>query len=85
MPLVSCHTMPLVSRAPQFQKVCLGNEVGSNMDQNEPLRLGFRSFALKLMDHDSIKVFVFRDHWSSKNWKIEMGKDRFMILSGELY
>ena len=47
------------SRAPQFKKVCLGNEVGSNMDQNEPLRLGFRSFASKLMDHDSIKVFVF--------------------------
>ena len=46
-------------RAPQFKKVCLGNEVGSNMDQNEPLRLGFRSFASKLMDHDSIKVFVF--------------------------
>ena len=72
-------------RAPQFKKVCLGNKVGSNLDQNEPLRLGFRSFALKLMDHDSIKVFVFRDNWSLKNWKIEMGKDRFMILSGELY
>ena len=85
MPLVSCHTMPLVSRAPQFQKVCLGNKVRRNMDQDEPLRLGFRSFALKLMDNDSIKVFVFRDHWSSKNWKIEMGKDSFMILSGELY
>ena len=46
-------------RAPQFKKVCLGNEVGSNMDQNDPLRLGFRSFASKLMDHDSIKVFLF--------------------------
>ena len=55
------------------------------LHQNEPLRLGFRSFALKLMDHDSIKVFVFRYNWSSKNWKIEMGKDSFMILSGELY
>ena len=49
----------VLTRAPQFKKVCLGNEVGSNMDQNEPLRLGFRSFASKLMDHDSIKVFVF--------------------------
>ena len=47
------------SRAPQLKKVCLGNEVGSNMDQNEPLRLGFRSFASKLMDHDSIKVLIF--------------------------
>ena len=64
--------MFMFNRAPQFKKVCLGNEVGSNMDQNEPLRLGFRSFALKLMDHDSIEVFVFRDHWSSKNGKIEM-------------
>ena len=49
----------LPSRAPQFKKVCLGNEVGSDMDQNEPLRLGFRSFASKLMDHDSSEVFVF--------------------------
>ena len=55
------------------------------MDQNEPLRLGFMSFASKLMDHDRIKVFIFRDNWSSKNWKIEMGKVRFTMLSGELY
>ena len=29
--------------------------------------------------------FRFWDDWSSKNWNIEMGKVRFMTLSGELY
>ena len=57
LPVFNCDRVS--NKAPQFQKVCLGNEVGSNMDQNEPLRLGFRSFASKLMDHDSIKVLVF--------------------------
>ena len=63
----------VISRAPQFKKVCLGNKVGSDMDQNELLRLGFRSFASKLMDRNSIKVSAFDDNQSSKNWKIEMG------------
>ena len=72
-------------RAPQFQKVRLGSEVGSNIDQNEPLRLGFSSFASKLMDRNSIKVFTFEENQSPKNWKIEMDGDRFMIPSGEVY
>ena len=75
----------LSSRAPQFQKVCLGSEVGSNIDQNEPLRLGFSSFASKLMDRNSIKVFTFEENQSPKNWKTEMDGDRFMIPSGEVY
>ena len=75
----------LNGRAPQFQKVCLGSEVGSNIDQNEPLRLGFSSFASKLMDRDSIKVFTFEENQSPKNWKTEMDGDRFMIPSGEVY
>ena len=66
-------------RAPQFRKVCPGNEVVSNMDQNEPLRLGFSSFALKLMDRNSIKVFTFEENQSPKNWKTEMDGVRFMI------
>ena len=41
----------------EFKKVW--NEVGINMDPNKPLRLGFRSFASKLMDLDSFKVFTF--------------------------
>ena len=47
------------NRAPHFNKVCLGNEVGSNLDKKDPLRLGFRSFASKLMDHNTIEIFVF--------------------------
>ena len=61
------------SRARQFKEVFLGSEVGDNIDQNELLRLGFRSFASKLMDRNSIKVFAFDDNQSSKNWKTEMG------------
>ena len=60
-------------KAPQFKKVSLGSEVGSNIDQIEPFRLGFRSFALKLMDRNSIKVFVFGGNQSPKNGKTEMG------------
>ena len=63
----------LCSRAPQFKKVCVGSEVGSNIDQNEPLWLGFGSFASKLMDRNSIKVFAFEENQSPKNWKTEMG------------
>ena len=73
------------TRAPQFQKVCLGSEVGSNIDQNEPLRLGFSSITPKLMDRNSIKVFTFEENQSPKNWKTEMDGDRFMIPSGEVY
>jgi len=43
------------------------------MDQNELLRLGFRTFASKLMDRNSIKVFAFDENQSSKNWKTDMG------------
>ena len=75
----------ILYRVPQFQKVCLGSEVGSNIDQNEPLRLGFSSFASKLMDRNSIKVFTFEENQSPKNWKTEMYRDRFMIPSGEVY
>jgi len=63
----------LLSRAPQFKKVCQGSEVGSNIDQNEPFRLGLRSFASKLMDRNSIKVLAFEENQSPKNWKTEMG------------
>ena len=63
----------LTSRAPQFKKVSLGSEVGSKTDQNKPFRLGLRSFASKLMDRDSIKVFAFGGNQSPKNWKTEMG------------
>ena len=73
------------NKAPQLKKVCLGNKVGSNINQNDPLRLSFRSFALKLMDRNSIKVFTFEENQSPKNWKTEMDGVRFMILSGELY
>ena len=45
--LFHSEPIPLVNRAPQFEKVCLGNEVGSNRDQSEPLRLGRRSFNLQ--------------------------------------
>ena len=61
------------NRAPHFKKVSLGSEVGSNTDQNKPFRLGFSSFASKLMDRDSIKVFAFGGNQSPKNWKTEMG------------
>ena len=61
-------------KSTQFQKVCLGSKVGSNLDQNEPFRLGFRSFASELMDRNSIKVFAFDDNKSSKNWKTEWVK-----------
>ena len=61
------------NRAPQFKKVSLGSEVGSKTDQNKPFRLGLRSFASKLMDRDSIKVFAFGGNQSPKNWKTEMG------------
>ena len=63
----------LLTRAPQFKKVSLGSEVGSKTDQNKPFRLGLRSFASKLMDRDSIKVFAFGGNQSPKNWKTEMG------------
>ena len=76
---------PLLNRAPQFKKVSLGSEVGSKTDQNKPFRLGLRSFASKLMDRDSIKVFAFGGNQSPKNWKTEMDGVRFMILSGKVY
>jgi len=75
----------LSTRAPQFQKVRRGSEVGSNIDQHGPLRLGFSSFALKLMDRNSIKVFTFEENQSPKNWKREVDGDRFMIPSGDIY
>ena len=59
-------------RAPQLKNI-LGSKVDYVMDQNELLRLGFRSFASKLMDHNSIKVFTFDENQSAKNWKTEMG------------
>ena len=77
--------MMLHTRAPQLKKVCFGSEVGSNMDQNKPFWLGFRSFASKLMDRNSIKVFVFGENQSPKNRKTEMGLVRFMKLSGKVY
>ena len=71
LPPSSCEKVG--SRAPQFKKVSLGSEVGSKTDQNKPFRLGLRSFASKLMDRDSIKVFAFGGNQSPKNWKTEMG------------
>ena len=50
-----------------------------------PLRLGFSSFASKLMDSNSIEVFAFEENQSPKNWKTEMDGVRFMILSGQVY
>ena len=55
------------------------------MDQNEPFWLGFRSFASKLMDRNNIKVFIFGENQSPKNWKTEIGWIRFMILSEKVY
>jgi len=74
----------LFNRTPQFKRVCHGSKVGSNFDQNEPLRLGFSSFASKLMDRNSIKVFAFEENHSPKNWKTEMDGVMFMILSGKI-
>ena len=74
-----------MNRAPQFQKVCLGSVVGSSIDQNEPLRLGFSPFASKLMDRNSIKVLAFEENQSPKNWKTKMDVVIFIILSGKVY
>ena len=63
----------MIARAPQFKRVFLGNEVGSDMVENEPLRLGCMSFASKLMDLNSIKVFAFEDNLYYKNGQTAMG------------
>ena len=78
----ACH---IQWSTPQFKKVWLGSEVGSKIDQNEPLRLGFTPFASKLMDCNSIKVFAFNKNQSPKNWKTEMDGVRFMIPSGDIH
>jgi len=43
-------------RARQLKIIFQGSRFGSNIDQNEPLRLGRRSFGLKLMDHGHFEV-----------------------------
>ena len=64
-----------MNRAPQLKKVCLGSKVGSNIGQNEPFRPGSRSFALNLMDRNSIKVFVFVENQSPN-----IGKQKWVKL-----
>ena len=48
-----------------------GSRVGVNIDQNEPLRRGPRSFGLKLMDRDDLEVYVL---------KIVLWDQKFSIL-----
>ena len=50
----------LVSRAPQLENDFHGNGDGGKISQNDPLRLGPRSFGSKLMDHDGLKVSHFQ-------------------------
>ena len=45
------------------------------MDRKEPFKLGVRSFALKVMDCNSIKVFVFGENQSPK-----LGKQKWVEL-----
>ena len=50
----------LWSRAPQLENDFHGNGDGGKTSQNDPLRLGPRSFGSKLMDHDGLKVSHFQ-------------------------
>ena len=50
----------LGSRAPQLENDFHGNGDGGKTSQNDPLRLGPRSFGSKLMDHDGLKVSNFQ-------------------------
>ena len=52
--------MRVGSRAPQLQIDFHGNGDGGKTSQNNPLRLGPRSFGSKLMDHDGLKVSHFQ-------------------------
>ena len=38
-----------------------GSRVGGNIDKGEPLRLGPRSFGLKLMDRDDLEVYILKN------------------------
>ena len=71
--LKSTNKLVTSFEATSLEKENLGCADGNKMDQNKPLRPGFRSFAEKLMDRNSIKVFAFDENQSSKNWKTEMG------------
>ena len=57
---IFCFVKLVCIRAPQLKKVCLGNEVGSNMDRNEPLRLSFRTFASILHSGWIIRKILLR-------------------------
>ena len=37
-----------------------GSRVGFNIDQNEPLRLGPRSFGQNLMDRGDLEVYILK-------------------------
>ena len=56
MPKDSC----VYSRATQLENDFHGNGDGGKTSQNDPLRLGPRSFGSKLMDHDGLKVSHFQ-------------------------
>ena len=47
-------------RAPQLHKYFHGNGDGAKASQNDPLRLGPRSFGSKLLDLDGLKVKIFQ-------------------------
>ena len=50
----------LLSMAPQLQIDFHGNGDGGKTSQNDPLKLGPRSFGSKLMDHNGLKVSNFQ-------------------------
>ena len=54
------HWMLLSSRAPQLENDFHRNGDGGKTSQNDPLRLGPRSFGSKLMDQDGLKVSNFQ-------------------------
>ena len=51
---------PYYIRAPQLENDFHGNGDGGKTSQNDPLRLGPRSFGSKLMDLDGLKVSHFQ-------------------------
>ena len=55
-----CQNTTLSGRAPQLEKDFHGNGDGGKTSQNDPLRLGPRSFGSKLMDLDGLKVSHFQ-------------------------
>ena len=52
--------LALSIRAPQLENDFLGNQDGGKTSQNDPQRLGPRSFGSKLMDLNGLKVSHFQ-------------------------